>query len=56
METGQELALQLEHRFAAPREQVFEAWTSPEVLKRWWRAGETLDTPLAQTATALSSG
>ena len=47
-ETRQELALKLEHRFAAPREQVFEAWTSPEVLKRWWRAGETWDTPLAE--------
>jgi uncharacterized protein YndB with AHSA1/START domain len=47
-ETGQELALQLEHRFAAPREQVFEAWTNPEVLKRWWRAGESWETPLAE--------
>jgi uncharacterized protein YndB with AHSA1/START domain len=47
-ETRQELALKLEHRFAAPRELVFEAWTSPEVLKRWWRAGETWDTPLAE--------
>ena len=47
-ETGQEVALQLEHRFAAPREQVFEAWTNPEVLKRWWRAAPTWETPLAE--------
>jgi uncharacterized protein YndB with AHSA1/START domain len=47
-EVGQELALQLEHRFAAPREKVFEAWTNPEVLKRWWRAAPTWDTPLAE--------
>ena len=37
-EIGQETALQLEHRYAAPRDQVFDAWTNPEVLKRWWAA------------------
>ncbi len=47
-ETGQELALQLEHRFAASRDQVFEAWTNPEVLKRWWAAAPTWETPLAE--------
>lgn len=47
-ETGQDVVLELEHRFAAPRERVFEAWTNPDVLKRWWRAGETWDTPLAE--------
>jgi uncharacterized protein YndB with AHSA1/START domain len=47
-ETGQEVALQLEHRFAAPREQVFEAWTNPDVLRRWWRAAPTWETPLAE--------
>lgn len=30
------LVLRLERVFAAPRERVFEAWTSPEALKRWW--------------------
>lgn len=40
-ETGQDLALQLEHRYDAPREKVFEAWTNPEVLKRWWAAAPT---------------
>jgi uncharacterized protein YndB with AHSA1/START domain len=47
-EIGQELALELEHRYAAPREQVFEAWTSAEVLKRWWAAAPTWETPLAE--------
>jgi len=47
-EIGQELALELEHRYAAPREQVFEAWTNPEVLKRWWAAAPTWETPLAE--------
>lgn len=45
---GQELALELSHRFAAPREKVFDAWTNPDVLKRWWAAGPTWDTPLAE--------
>ena len=47
-EIGQELALELEHRYAAPRERVFDAWTNPEVLKRWWAAAPTWDTPLAE--------
>lgn len=47
-ETGQEVALQLEHRFAAPREKVFEAWTNPELLKRWWAAAPTWETPTAE--------
>lgn len=47
-EIGQEIALELQHRYAASREQVFEAWTNPEVLKRWWAAAPTWDTPLAE--------
>ena len=30
------IALRLTRHFDVPREQVFEAWTTPEVLKRWW--------------------
>src|SRR5262245_24300118 len=30
------IALRLTRQFDVPREQVFEAWTSPEALKRWW--------------------
>jgi len=30
------IVLRLERRFAVPRERVFEAWTTPEALKRWW--------------------
>jgi uncharacterized protein YndB with AHSA1/START domain len=47
-QVGQELALEVTHRFAAPREQVFAAWTNPDVLKRWWRAAPTWETPLAE--------
>jgi uncharacterized protein YndB with AHSA1/START domain len=47
-EIGQELSLELEHRYAAPPERVFDAWTNPEVLKRWWAAAPTWSTPLAE--------
>ena len=32
-------ALTIEHTVAAPRERMFEAWSNPEVLRRWWGAG-----------------
>lgn len=44
----QEAVLRLTRRFEAPRERVFEAWTSPEVLKDWWRAGPHWETPVAE--------
>ena len=47
-QVGQDVALELTHRFAAPREEVFDAWTNPEVLKRWWAAAPTWSTPLAE--------
>jgi uncharacterized protein YndB with AHSA1/START domain len=47
-EIGQETALVLEHRYAASRERVFDAWINPEVLKRWWAAAPTWETPLAE--------
>jgi uncharacterized protein YndB with AHSA1/START domain len=31
--------LRLERSFKAPPEEVFDAWTNPEVLRRWWAAG-----------------
>jgi uncharacterized protein YndB with AHSA1/START domain len=30
------VTLRLTRRFAAPREKVFQAWTTPEALKQWW--------------------
>jgi uncharacterized protein YndB with AHSA1/START domain len=47
-EIGQENVLELSHRFEAPRQKVFEAWTNPEVLRRWWAAAPTWGTPLAE--------
>jgi glutathione S-transferase len=31
-------ALQLQRTYQAPAERVFAAWTSEEVLRRWWQA------------------
>jgi len=30
------ITLRLTRRFSAPRERVFDAWTTAEALKRWW--------------------
>lgn len=46
--TGHDIALEVQHRFAAPRDRVFDAWTNPDVLRRWWRASESWETPLAE--------
>jgi uncharacterized protein YndB with AHSA1/START domain len=43
-----EAELRLERTFDAPREAVFEAWTSPEVMRRWWSAGADWETPEAE--------
>ena len=43
------LALQIERTYRAPATAVFAAWTSEEVLRRWFHAGgEGWDTPEAQ--------
>ena len=41
-------ALKLTHRFAAPRDEVFDAWTNPDVLRKWWSAADTWSTPVAE--------
>jgi uncharacterized protein YndB with AHSA1/START domain len=40
--------LRLERTFNAPAQAVFDAWTSAEVLKRWWPAGSDWETPIAE--------
>ena len=39
--------LTMERTFAASPERVFEAFTSEEVLRRWWHAGPDWETPEA---------
>jgi uncharacterized protein YndB with AHSA1/START domain len=40
--------LAIERTFEAPAARVFEAWTSEEVLRRWFHANAAWDTPLAE--------
>lgn len=40
--------LQIERTFRAPAEAVFDAWTSEEVLRRWFHAEHDWETPEAQ--------
>ena len=47
-DTTTDTALRLERTFDASREAVFDAWTNPEVLRRWWAAGPDWETPLAE--------
>jgi uncharacterized protein YndB with AHSA1/START domain len=38
----------MERTFDAPAQRVFDAWTSPEVLRRWWHAEHHWETTLAE--------
>ena len=40
--------LEIERTFHAPPEEVFEAWTSEEVLRRWLHADPGWETPTAE--------
>jgi uncharacterized protein YndB with AHSA1/START domain len=37
--------LHLRRTFQATPEEVFDAWTDPEVLRRWWAAQPTWTSP-----------
>ena len=41
-------ALRLVRTFKASAQAVFDAWTSAEVLRRWWPAGADWETPVAE--------
>ena len=40
--------LTIERTYDAPAEAVFDAWTSEEVMRRWWRAAHHWETSEAQ--------
>ena len=40
--------VRIERTFDAPVGRVFEAWTSEEVLRRWWHAEHDWETPNAE--------
>ncbi len=41
-------AVRIERSFDAPAEDVFDAWTSPEVMQRWFHCAPDWDTPEAE--------
>lgn len=40
--------IRIERTFAASAEEVFDAWTSPDVMRRWFHCDSTWDTPVAE--------
>jgi uncharacterized protein YndB with AHSA1/START domain len=40
--------VRIERTFAAAPEEVFDAWTSPEVMRRWFHCAPDWDTPEAE--------
>jgi uncharacterized protein YndB with AHSA1/START domain len=40
--------VRIERTFEAPAEEVFDAWTSAEVMRRWFHAGRDWETPSAE--------
>ena len=40
--------LRVERTYDAPPDRVFEAWTSPELLRRWWAAQPDWTSPEAE--------
>jgi uncharacterized protein YndB with AHSA1/START domain len=40
--------LQIERRFQAPAAAVFDAWTSEEVMRRWFHGQHAWETPVAE--------
>ena len=40
--------VRIERTFEAPAEDVFDAWTSPEVMRRWLHPGPDWGTPAAE--------
>jgi uncharacterized protein YndB with AHSA1/START domain len=41
-------SLELERTYHASAEEVFDAWTDPEVLRRWWAADPAWRTPAVE--------
>jgi uncharacterized protein YndB with AHSA1/START domain len=40
--------VRIERTFDAPAEDVFDAWTSPEVMRRWYHSAPDWETPRAE--------
>ncbi len=42
------LTVRMERTYQAPAQAVFDAWTSPEVMRRWWHAEHDWETTVAE--------
>jgi uncharacterized protein YndB with AHSA1/START domain len=43
-----EHTIRIERTFRSPIEQVFDAWTNPEVMRRWFHCDPDWETPIAE--------
>ena len=48
MSAESEAVVRIERTFTASAEDVFDAWTSPEVMRRWLHCGPDWGTPVAE--------
>ena len=48
MSEGQGQVVRIERTFAARAEDVFDAWTNAEVMRRWFHVGPDWHTPVAE--------
>ena len=48
--------LRIERTFNAPAQAVFDAWTNPDVMARWWHAGPDWETPVAEADLRVGGG
>jgi uncharacterized protein YndB with AHSA1/START domain len=56
MTEKQERVVRIERAFEAPAEDVFDAWTSPEVMRRWFHCGPDWETPEAEVDLRVGGG
>jgi uncharacterized protein YndB with AHSA1/START domain len=48
--------VRIERTFAARAEDVFDAWTDPEVMRRWFHVGPDWETPVAEVDLRVGGG
>lgn len=49
-------SIRIERIIKAPRQVVFDAWLTADVLRRWWPAGSDWETPVAEVDPAVGGG
>jgi glutathione S-transferase len=48
--------VRVERTFEAPAEAVFDAWTNPEVLRRWWKADPSHEVTIPELDLRVGGG